>query len=277
MTSSATGLSAQAARHRGASQLARRVQAGKREAVQMDASAMRPFGRALLSCLEGDEFVELLVRRDDGSESTLPARYFFRPETEFSEVDRAAVERCAGRVLDVGTGAGSVARALERRGLPVTALDICPEAVEVARRRGVRTAVCADVFAYQGGPFDTILMIGHGIGIVETMQGLDRFLVCAQSLLDEGGQILVDSLDARVARDRDNRKYHDENRRAGRYIGEVRMQLSFRDETGPFYGWLHVDSETLGGHARAVGWKMEVVVQGEHGDYLAKLTRPGAA
>lgn len=241
----------------------------------MDPSAMQPYGRALLACLEGDEGAELLVRRDDGSESALPVIHFFRSEGDFGEIDRAAVELCRGRVLDAGTGAGSVALVLEDGGLPVTALDVCPEAVEVARRRGVRNAVCADVLDYRGGPFDTLLMLGHGIGMVETLDGLDRFLVRAASLLAEGGQILVDSLDARITDDPDDLRYHEHNRRVGRYVGEVRMQLRYRDRAGPFCGWLHVDDETLAARARAAGWDMEVLLRGRHGDYLARLTRAG--
>jgi len=243
----------------------------------MDASAMRPFGKALLACLGGDGLAELLVRRDDGVESTLPVSHFFRSEAEFGEIERVAVERCRGRVLDVGAGAGAVTRVLEGRGLSVTALDICPEALEVARRRGVRDTVQADVLGYGGGPFDTVLMLGHGIGMVETLAGLDRFLAHAPSLLDEGGQLLVDSLDARITDDPDNLRYHEHNRRMGRYVGEVRMQFSFREETGPFCGWLHADAGTLADHARAAGWRMEVLVEGERGEYLAKLTRPGGA
>jgi SAM-dependent methyltransferase len=241
----------------------------------MDVDAMRPFGKALRACLEGDDMAELLVRRDDGSESALPIKHFFRSEAEFCEIERIAVERCRGRVLDVGAGAGAVTRVLEERGLAVTALDICPEALEVARRRGVREAVRADVLAYEGGPFDTVLMLGHGIGMVETLAGLDRFLVHAPSLLGEGGQILVDSLDARVTDDPADLRYHEFSRRLGRYVGEVRMQFRFRDDTGPFCGWLHADAETLAAHARATGWRMAVLVEGRRGEYLAELTRPG--
>lgn len=239
--------------------------------------AMRPFGKALLSYLEGDQGAEVLVRREDGLESSLPARYFFRPEAEFSEIEQAATERSGGRVLDLGAGAGSVALALQGRGLSVTALDISPEAVEVGRRRGLHDVVCADAFDYRGGPFDTVLMLGHGIGMVGTLEGLDRFLVHARGLLRESGQLLVDSLDVRVTEDPANLKYHDHNRRAGRYIGEVRMQFSFRGETGPFCGWLQVDPETLESHARAAGWKTEILLCGEHGDYLARLTQLAGA
>jgi hypothetical protein len=50
-------------------------------------------------------------------------------------------------------------------------------------------------------PFHTILMMGHGIGMVETIAGLHRFLNHARGLVSEDGQVLLDSGDVRV---RDN-------------------------------------------------------------------------
>jgi SAM-dependent methyltransferase len=238
---------------------------------------MEPFGKALFAYLGGDSGAELVVRRDDGAEVRLPVRLFFRDEPEFTELERTAIEFCKGRVLDIGAATGSQSVALQRRGHSVTAMDISPEAVAIARRRGVTDSVCADIFSFEGGPFDTLLMLGHGIGMVETIEGLKRFLARAASLLGSGGQLLLDSLDVRVTQDARNLAYHEINRNAGRYIGEIRMQFEFRGGKGPFCGWLQVDADTLHEHAEAAGWRCEVVYQGENGDYLARLARLQAA
>jgi len=116
------------------------------------------------------------------------------------------------------------------------------------------------------------LMLGHGIGMVETIAGLDRFVAYAPRLLCENGQVLLDSLDVRVTHDPSNLAYHETNRRAGRYIGEIRMQSEFQGKAGPYYGWLQVDAETLKEHAEPAGWRCEVVHQEANGNYLACLT-----
>ncbi len=242
----------------------------------MNPKAMDPFGMALVAYLEGEETAELIIRRDDGLEIPLPVSYFFRGEAGFSPIDNAAVERCAGRILDAGAGAGPHSLAVQRRGQSVTAIDISIHAVDVMRRRGVTDARCANIFEFRGGPFDTLLLLGHGIGMVETLAGLDRFLSRSLELLNESGQVLLDSVDVRTTYDPAHLAYHEANRAAGRYVGETRLQPEFHGRTGPYCGWLHVDSQTLKQHAEKAGWQCNVVLQEEDGNHLARLTKQTA-
>lgn len=238
---------------------------------------MEPYGLALLAFFEGDTGAELVIRRDDGQETPLPISYFFRETGQFTPIDKVALEHCQGHVLDVGAGTGLHSLALQEKGLPVTAIDVSPQAVEIMKKRGVRDARRADVFEFSGGPFDTILMLGHGLGIVETLAGLDRFLAHARSLLSEEGRLLVDSLDVRNSDDPRNVAYLEAKRKAGRYFGEIRLQLEFQGKPGPYCGWLHVDPQTLQERSAAARWRAEVIHQEESGDYLAKLTKPHGA
>jgi len=233
---------------------------------------MDPHGDAMLAWVAGETEAELVLRRDDGREGRLPVSHFFRPPSEFTPVERAALELCRGRVLDVGAGAGLHSLALQEAGVPVTAIDISAPAVQVMAQRGVVDVRCADIFEFDGDAFDTVLMMGHGIGMVETLAGLDRFLARAHALLSEGGQVLLDSLDVRATNDPGNLAYHEANRRAGRYIGEIRLQSEYRGRAGPSYRWLHVDAATLTEHAAAARWTCEVILQEDNGDYLARLT-----
>ncbi|MBN1997557.1 methyltransferase domain-containing protein [candidate division KSB1 bacterium] len=173
--------------------------------------------------------------------------------------------------MDVGAGTGLHSKVLRQKGLHVTAIDINPQAVDIMRQEGLTNVFYADIFEFQGGPFDTLLMMGHGIGVVETIAGLGRFLKIAPKLLSADGQVLLDSLDVRVTENPGDLAYHDANRKAGRYIGEIRMQFEFQDKKGPYCGWLHVDAETLMAHAQPAGWECEVVRQEENGNYLACL------
>jgi SAM-dependent methyltransferase len=232
---------------------------------------MAQHGRALLAFTEGDTEAAQIVRRDDGNEASIPVSLFFRPPDQFWPVERAALVRCEGHVLDIGAGSGLHTLALQARGLPVTAIDISPDAVTIMQRRGVRDARVGDVYSFTGGPFDTLLMLGHGIGMTETLAGLDRFLILARRLTAGGGRLLVTSLDVRRSDAPENVAYREANRRAGRYVGETRIQVEFAGEAGPYCGWLHVDAETLENHARKAGWTCEVVHREDTGDYLACL------
>lgn len=242
----------------------------------MDARSMEPYGMALAAYFEGEKSAQLILRRDDGREISLPMSIFFRDPSEFTAIDKAAIDRCRGHVLDVGAGTGGHSLVLQQKGLSVTSIDINPQAVDIMRRRGLSDLHCVDIFELERGCFDTLLMMGHGIGLVETIDGLDRFLAKARGLLAEDGQVLLDSLDVTATPDPADLAYHEANRRAGRYIGEIRMQFEFRGERGSYCGWLHVDSETLKDHAEPAGWRCEVVHREQGGNYLARLAKQKA-
>jgi hypothetical protein len=238
----------------------------------MNAEAMTPFGLALAAYEHGHTDAELMVRRDDGFEAPLPVRHFFREPHEFSPIEMMALERCLGPVLDVGAGCGIHSLELQARGVPVTAIDINPQAVGIMIRRGVALARRADAFSFQGGPFNTVLLMGHGIGLVGDLDGLDSLLGHVHSLIRRDGQVLLDSLDVMKSQHPKHLAYQEANRRQGRYVGQIRMQMEFQKQRGPFLGWLHVDASTLAEHADDAGWACEVLLEQPSGEYLALLT-----
>lgn len=243
----------------------------------MNADAMLPYSEALIAYANGDESAALTVRRDDGFETPLPAAVFFRSEDQLDPIERLALEHCRGRVLDVGAGTGIHTLLLQARGLSVTAIDVSSELVELMQARGVIDARHADVFDFAGGPFDTMLFLGHGIGMVENLSGLSRLLSHAHDSVSSGGKMLIHSLDVTVTNDPVHRDYHRAQQRAGRYAGAVRMQFQFRNLVGPYCGWLQVDPATLSRAATEAGWTCRVLRQDETGDYLAQLTVAGDA
>jgi SAM-dependent methyltransferase len=238
----------------------------------MNPGAMAPFGAALKAYCGGDTSVNVMVRRDDGVEGLLPISHFFREFSAFTRIEREALDRCRGQILDAGAGTGVHALELQRRGLAVKALDVCGQAVEIMAQRGVRDTICCDIFSYHNHGFDTILLLGHGLGMMEAISGLDQFLLHAHMLVADGGQILVDSMDPARTKDPQNLAYHAANRSSGKYAGEVRMRFEFQQEIGPYCGWLHVDPETFYRHAASAGWTSSIVIQEPSGDYLAQLT-----
>ena len=242
----------------------------------MNSAPWRPHGRALLDFYRGDASAEVVTHGDDGETEVVPIRVFFRGPSEFSALEEAALDLCRGRVLDAGAGAGCHSLVLQEHDLPVCAIDIAPEAVEVMQRRGVRDARCADIFHFQGGPFDTLLLMMNGIGVVEDLAGLDRFLTDAHRLLAPDGQILLDSYDPTWTHDPDGAPSRDAGGHSDRYIGEMRFRLEYKGKKGPTLAWLFLDSKRLAERAMKAGWSCEVIWQEEEGHYLARLTRADA-
>lgn len=239
----------------------------------MDSAPWRPHGRALLDFYNGDAAAEVVTHGDDGETEVVPIRVFFRGPSEFSALEEAALDLCRGRVLDAGAGAGCHTLVLQEQDCSVCAIDIAPEAVEVMRRRGVKDARCADVFHFQERPFDTLLLMMNGIGVVEDLAGLDRFLADAHRLLTPDGQILLDSYDPAWDDDPDEKVRPEAGGPPDRYIGEMRFRLEYKGKKGPSLAWLFLDAKLLTERAMKAGWSCEVIWQEEEGHYLARLTR----
>lgn len=238
-----------------------------------DSAPWRPHGRALLDFYDGDTSAEILVHGDDGETEVVPIRVFFRGPSEFSALEEAALDLCRGRVLDAGAGAGCHTLVLQEQDCSVCAIDIAPEAVEVMRRRGVKEARCADVFHFREGPFDTLLLMMNGIGVVEDLAGLDRFLADAHRLLTPEGQILLDSYDPEGDEDPGKKPRPQAGSSADRYIGEMRFRLEYKGKKGPPLWWLFLDAKLLAERAMKAGWSCDVIWREEEGHYLARLTR----
>jgi SAM-dependent methyltransferase len=237
----------------------------------MDPAAMKPFGRALADYFNGDTAAEFCIYRDDGRPSRLPAAIFFREATDIN-IDKVALDNCHGYVLDVGAGMGIHSLYLKDNGFTVCSVDISPEACEIMRKRELEGVRCVDITGLKAGPFDTVLVLGRGIGMVETVDGLDYFLKCIRGLVKKDGRILLNSCDVAWSTAPEDLSYHEINRQAGRYIVEVRMYFEYKGERGPLHGWLHVDSVTLAQHAAEAGWQCEVLLEEEDSNYLAVLT-----
>lgn len=234
--------------------------------------AIKPYGLALLDYANGETSTNIVHERDDGFKEEIPTDIFFKSLSEFSPLEHTTLHLCYGRILDVGAGSGVHSLVLQERGYAVTAIDISPEAVEVMRRSGVKDARCVDIFDFKSEDFDTVLLLGRGIGLAENLVGLDRFLTHVKNIVKSGGQILLNSCDVTCTDIPEHLAYQESNARSGCYIGEIRMRLHYKGNMGQMFTWLYLDPKTLAEHAYQAGWFAEVIVREDHGDYLARLT-----
>jgi SAM-dependent methyltransferase len=238
----------------------------------MTNESMKPYGLALLDYFNGNTDAVLLYERDDGFVEHGPVSVFFRKPSEFFKHEHKALDLCYGLVLDIGAGAGIHSLSLQDKGLTVTAIDISPEVVSIMARSGVKEVHCSDIHDFNGKTFDTLLLLGRGIGMVGNLKGLNSFLIEIKALLKKGGQLLLNSCDVSETSSPEHLSYHKLNIKDGRYIGEIGMRLRYKDVVGESFSWLHVDSKTLSEYASRTGWNIEVINQEDDGNYLARLT-----
>ncbi|MBI5434711.1 MAG: class I SAM-dependent methyltransferase [Planctomycetes bacterium] len=235
----------------------------------MGADAWNLYGRALADHRRGVRGAVLRVHCSHGAPEDLPVEIWFRGPEQYLQLDVAALALARGRVLDVGAGVGVHALALQERGHAVVALDHSPEAIAIARERGVRDARLCDAWNLdpddaERGAFDTVLVLANGAGLARTLDGLGTFLARLAAFLAPNGTLLIDSTDLRSA----------SGARAGsRYEGELEFWFEYDGEVGPRFAQLYVDATTLASHAADVGLATRVLAHFEHGSYLAELSR----
>ena len=210
----------------------------------------------------------------------LSPSYFFRPPSRMGTIDRTALERAVGRVLDVGAGAGAHALPLQRRGLAVTALETLPAAARVLRERGTADVREESVWSFRPrAPYDTVLALMNGTALAGTRARLGPLLGRLRELVAPGGQLLIDSTEVGEMGEVGEPRAPGPGTEAGEGFSgegalELHYQLEYRGKKGPPFPQLLVASGTLARIALAEGWLTEVVAR-RGGRYLARMT-PGA-
>lgn len=199
----------------------------------------------------------------------LEIAYFFRAYKAMPKLEQNALDKCTGKVLDVGCGAGSHALYLQQKGVDVTAIDISAHAVETAKKRGVKQVFQLDLMTVSE-KFDTILLLMNGTGIFQTLAQTSAYLQKLKLLLNPGGQILIDSSDLIYLfdEDEDGSKWIPYD---GKYYGELNFTLQYKNQEESF-PWLYLDFNTLQRACLANELSCELIAEGENYDYLARIT-----
>ncbi|WDF63024.1 class I SAM-dependent methyltransferase [Flavobacterium sp. KACC 22763] len=230
------------------------------------------FGKAIFDFYTKNSPEDIITETSISEEDEMSVEYLFRTYNEMPKIEQKALQLAKGKILDVGCGAGSHALSLQNeRNLEVTAIDISEKAIETCRLRGIKNAKVENVLDFQGEKFDTILLLMNGTGIFGQLKNCNKYLSKLKSLLNPGGQILIDSSDIiyMFDEDEDGGKWiPSEND----YYGELVFNISYKGEKEESFDWLYLDYNTLQNAAVANGLNCELILEGEHYDYLAKLS-----
>lgn len=230
-----------------------------------------PMGAAIRDYHLRGKAARLRVMSSMFDEDEMPVDHLFRTFDNMPHLEQKALNMAYGKVLDIGAGAGCHALALQERDMDVKAIDISPLSCEVMKERGIKDVECVNLFCKQlQGKYDTLLLLMNGTGIAGKLSQLPALLNRLKELLSEEGQILIDSSDLKyIYENEDGSMDIDLN---APYYGEVDYQMQYRDIKGEPFDWLYTDPMLLASVSKQCRLQCQIMEQGEHYDYLAKLT-----
>ncbi len=230
------------------------------------------FGKAILDYQTNNAPEDLLTETSISEADEMSVSYLFRNYNDMPKLEQKALQLAKGKVLDVGCGAGSHTLELQNeRKLDVTAIDISEHAVKACQLRGIKNVKVINVLDLdETNKFDTILLLMNGTGIFGNLNETSTYLQKLKSLLKEDGQILIDSSDLIYMFDQDEDGAYSVP--ADGYYGELTFTVHYKGETEDTFSWLYLDYNTLQNAAHASGLQCELILEGEHFDYLARLS-----
>ena len=228
------------------------------------------FGKAILDFQTNNSPEDLITETTISDKDEMSVAYLFRSYDEMPKLEQKALQMAKGKVLDVGCGAGSHSLILQNeKKFDVMSIDISPNAIQTCTLRGLKKVKVQDIMTLENEKFDTLLLLMNGTGIFETLKKTPNYLQKLKSLLSSNGQILIDSSDIiyMFDEDEDGGKYIP----ATGYYGELTFTISYKNETEEPFPWLYLDYNRLQNVAFANGLQCELIIEGEHYDYLARL------
>jgi SAM-dependent methyltransferase len=229
------------------------------------------FGKAILDYQTNNSPEDLITATSISEEDEMSVAYLFRTYNEMPKIEKKALTLVKGTTLDVGCGAGSHSLYLQNElHIAVKAIDISENAIEACRLRGLQNVKVQDILELSEEKFDTILLLMNGTGIFGTLQKTSVYLQKLKHLLHPNGQILIDSSDIiyMFDDDEDGGKWIP----GDGYYGELTFKVRYKNESEEEFPWLYLDYNTLQNAAFANGLNCELILEGEHFDYLARIT-----
>ncbi|WP_040251481.1 class I SAM-dependent methyltransferase [Psychroserpens mesophilus] len=228
------------------------------------------FGKALRDYHNNNYTEDLITSTNISDDDVLPLPYLFRSYSEMPKLEQKALQLAKGNILDVGCGSGSHSLYLQKQDFNVKAIDISEGAVEVCKKRGVHH-VELKALLDETETFDTILLLMNGTGIFQELSLVSTYLNHLKTLLKPNGQILMDSSDIQyMYEDEDGGLWIDTN---ANYYGELDYFLSYKGEDEDPMKWLYLDFERLQIACKSVGLTCEKLMEGEHFDYMARISK----
>jgi SAM-dependent methyltransferase len=218
------------------------------------------FGRLLLDTLRSggvDSNLVEVIERDSGYIGTGAASRYFAPPESWQPIERELLRSVHGFALDIGCGAGRHSLALQELGNKVTGLDVSEGTIAVCRERGVGSLFhgsIEDLAASNPQQFDSFLMLGNNLGLLESAKHARAVLATLARLGTEGAVVVGTTIDPYDTDVHEHLAYHERNRALGRMGGQVQMRVRHRGLASDWMDYLMFSESELPQLIDGSGW-----------------------
>jgi SAM-dependent methyltransferase len=219
------------------------------------------YGKQLLAQYNRQTPTSEIIERDDNYiETGSAAGSYFTEYDEWHELERQAIDRARGKILDIGCGAGRHSLYLQSKGFDATGIDNSPGAIKVCKLRGLKSALVrpvGEIDKFKAGLFDTILMLGNNFGLFGDAENARLILEKMFRITAPHAQIIVGTRDPYMTDNKEHLEYLRFNRRRGRMAGQIRMRIRYGKTIGEWFDYLFVSPEEMQKILNNTGWEIK--------------------
>jgi SAM-dependent methyltransferase len=233
------------------------------------------YGQLMLDYLHHGGGYEI-VEHDDGHFGIGAGPHLYFSEFDsWRQVERDAMTRVIGRVLDVGCGAGRFMLWLRDRGHDVVGIDSSPGAIEVCRERGLKDVHVLSVgqLSRRLGVFDTALLLGGNLALLGPAPRAKRNLARLHRVTLPTARLLGANRDWTKSEDGETHAKVARNLAQGRLSGQHRSRIRYKTFATPFFDSSRMTPDELRVLAEDTGWVVREILDRDEGIYVAVLEK----
>jgi SAM-dependent methyltransferase len=204
------------------------------------------------------------MEREDGkTEVDSVSRYFYVGQNNLEGYLSVFSKYLKAPVLDLGSGPGRYACYLAENGFYTVGIDTSYGCLSTCLSLAVRnldlTMMSINELGFADHSFRTVMAMGNNIGAIGDIYNLERLLRELNRICQSDAFFLVTSFDVLQIPDREYRRYLDQNKRSGKYIGTVRMRMHFDGYYGDWFDWVSVRPGDLASAGLRTRWEVQEI------------------
>lgn len=233
------------------------------------------YGQMMLDHLRDGSGYEIVEHADGYFGIGAGPRLYFSDYDSWRQVEREAMSYVSGRVLDVGCGAGRFMLWLREKGHEVVGIDPSPGAVEACRQQGLRDVHVLSIgqVSRRLGAFDTVLLLGGNLALLGAPPQARRNLARLHRVTAADARLLGANRDWTKSHDAETRDKAARNLALGRFSGEHRSRIRYKNLATPFFTSARMSPDELRDLVADTGWRVAEILDRDEGIYLAVLEK----